>query len=252
MPKDKHRRSCSKKSGRSSSKNSNNGTEDSRGPAVRRLRIPDEPPTLPPRDVSKAGSKREVLADIAKRIPVELMREYFNYPLRVSAEAMHISVTTLKRLCRRHGVKRWPHRQISGLNRTLGDLEAQHDAARGEEEIAAVEEELRQLHRRREVIIERAFESDDESTRNKDGAHLSPGVRRKRSGDRGDRGGGGGDSVSSSSEDEGEEEEEEGKGRGGRSSSSGSSGSRSGSSGGPSCSEGGSGGSSASSGPRTC
>lgn len=86
MPKDKHRR-CSKKSGRSSTKNnSNTGAGDSGGPALRRLRIPDEPPTLPPRDVSKAGSKREVLADIAKRIPVELMREYFNYPLRVSAE----------------------------------------------------------------------------------------------------------------------------------------------------------------------
>lgn len=66
---------------------------------------------------------------------------------------MHISVTTLKRLCRRHGVKRWPHRQISGINRALSDLEAQHKVAEGGETLT-VTEQLRQLHRRREVIIE--------------------------------------------------------------------------------------------------
>lgn len=68
-------------------------------------------------------------------------------------QAMHISVTTLKRLCRRHGVKRWPHRQISGINKALSDLEAQHEVAEGEE-MLTVTEQLRQLHRRREVIIE--------------------------------------------------------------------------------------------------
>lgn len=70
-----------------------------------------------------------------------------------TTQAMHISVTTLKRLCRRHGVKRWPHRQICGINRSLNDLEAQHDTAKGEE-MDSVADQLRQLHRRREVIIE--------------------------------------------------------------------------------------------------
>lgn len=66
---------------------------------------------------------------------------------------MHISVTTLKRLCRRHGVKRWPHRQISGINRALNDLQAQHSTA-SENEMNAVKEQLLQLYRRRDVIIE--------------------------------------------------------------------------------------------------
>ncbi|CAM9288929.1 unnamed protein product [Scytosiphon promiscuus] len=127
-----------------------------------RLAIPQEPPKVPRRPPSK-GNKRETLADIARRIPVQLMRHYFNYPLRAAAEAMHISVTTLKRLCRRHGVKRWPHRQICGINRSLNDLEAQHETAKGEE-VESVADQLRQLHRRREVIIELAFESEDESS----------------------------------------------------------------------------------------
>ena len=51
-----------------------------------RLQIPDEPPIVPRRPPSK-GNKRETLGDIAKRIPVQLMRQYFNYPLRAAAEA---------------------------------------------------------------------------------------------------------------------------------------------------------------------
>ncbi|CBN74207.1 Putative NIN-like transcription factor [Ectocarpus siliculosus] len=161
-----------------------------------RLAIPHEPPKVPRRTPSK-GNKRETLADIAKRIPVGLMRHYFNYPLRAAAEAMDISVTTLKRLCRRHGVKRWPHRQICGINRTLNDLETQHDTAKGDE-VDSVADQLRQLYRRRDVIIELAFESDDESISN--GSDDAPPAGRKLS----KRGSftssdGGGSSASSSS-----------------------------------------------------
>lgn len=77
----------------------------------------------------------------------------YDVPKHPQKQAMHISVTTLKRLCRRHGVKRWPHRQISGINRALTDLEVQQEVAQGEE-MLSVTEQLRQLHRRREVIIE--------------------------------------------------------------------------------------------------
>lgn len=69
---------------------------------------------------------------------------------------MYISVTTLKRLCRRHGVKRWPHRQINGINKALSDLEVQQEVADGEA-VTSVMDELRELHRRRNVIIEVGF-----------------------------------------------------------------------------------------------
>lgn len=50
-----------------------------------RLEIPENPPRVPRRPPSK-GNKRETLADIARRIPVDVMRTYFNYPLRTAAE----------------------------------------------------------------------------------------------------------------------------------------------------------------------
>lgn len=65
-------------------------------------------------------------------------------------QALSISVTTLKRLCRRHGVKRWPHRQLSGLNRAVSHLEAKQQAT-GDPVIA---DQLSQLYSRREVVID--------------------------------------------------------------------------------------------------
>lgn len=52
---------------------------------VTRLFIPENPPVVPRRPPSK-GNKRETLGDIAHRIPVSVMRPYFNYPLRTAAE----------------------------------------------------------------------------------------------------------------------------------------------------------------------
>ncbi|CAB1098953.1 unnamed protein product [Ectocarpus sp. CCAP 1310/34] len=157
-----------------------------------RLFIPETPPVVPRRPPSK-GNKRETLGDIALRIPVTVMRPYFNYPLRTAAEAMNISVTTLKRLCRRHGVKRWPHRQISGINRAMAHLEFQQDqAGRRNSEITIrnnqVSEQMQELLRRRQVMIEHAFESDDGGSRQQ--------WKSSDSEDEGGGGGGGGDPES--------------------------------------------------------
>lgn len=74
---------------------------------------------------------------------------------------MNISVTTLKRLCRRHGVKRWPHRQISGINRAMAHLEFQQDQAGrrvdgpgGVRMNTQVSDQMQELLRRRRVMIE--------------------------------------------------------------------------------------------------
>jgi len=72
---------------------------------------------------------------------------------------MNISVTTLKRLCRRHGVKRWPHRQISGINRAMAHLEFQQDqvgrsSADKDSRNNQVSEQMQELLRRRRVMIE--------------------------------------------------------------------------------------------------
>lgn len=69
-------------------------------------------------------------------------------------QALCISVTTLKRLCRRHGVKRWPHRQLSGLNRAVSHLEAKRLALKDGPNDPIIADQLRQLYCRRDVIID--------------------------------------------------------------------------------------------------
>lgn len=40
------------------------------------------------------------------------VQAYFGYGLRDAAQRLNICPTTLKRACRRHGIQRWPRRQI--------------------------------------------------------------------------------------------------------------------------------------------
>ncbi|CAN0292374.1 unnamed protein product [Ectocarpus sp. 6 AP-2014] len=123
------------------------------------LNLPKTPRKLA-RQPPLKGTRRETLQDIARRVPVEVLLPYFNFSLRTAADAMCISVTSLKRLCRRHGVKRWPHRQLSGLNRTVSHLE-ERQATSSDPDIAR---QLARLYCRRDEVIDLAFTSDDNSS----------------------------------------------------------------------------------------
>lgn len=67
---------------------------------------------------------------------------------------MSISVTSLKRLCRRHGVKRWPHRQLNGLNRAVSHLEAKKKTSSDD---PSIDRQLSQLYSRRDLVIDVSF-----------------------------------------------------------------------------------------------
>lgn len=56
------------------------------------------------------------------RISLELLQSYYCVPLvDVSAE-LGVSLTMLKKVCRKFGIQRWPHRQIRSINNTLQEL----------------------------------------------------------------------------------------------------------------------------------
>ena len=48
--------------------------------------------------------------------PSDLSR-YFNLTLEEAAVKMNMSTATLKRLCRRHGIRRWPYRKLHAVER---------------------------------------------------------------------------------------------------------------------------------------
>ena len=57
------------------------------------------------------------------------LRACFNMPIAAVAQKFGICATLLKKICRRYGIQRWPHRQIRSLQRSIGVLrEALYDA----------------------------------------------------------------------------------------------------------------------------
>lgn len=56
-------------------------------------------------------------------ITLAMLRPHFEEPLAQVAQRFGICVTLLKKICRRHGIARWPHRQISGLRKSIASME---------------------------------------------------------------------------------------------------------------------------------
>ena len=51
--------------------------------------------------------------NVLKDIPQDQLEAQYNKPLVDAAKHLKVSVSTLKRICRRHGIARWPYRSIS-------------------------------------------------------------------------------------------------------------------------------------------
>ncbi|CAH0487445.1 unnamed protein product [Peronospora farinosa] len=56
-------------------------------------------------------------------ITLDMLRPHFEEPLAKVAARFGICVTLLKKICRRHGIARWPHRQITGLRKSIASME---------------------------------------------------------------------------------------------------------------------------------
>lgn len=56
-------------------------------------------------------------------ITLDMLRPHFEQPLAHVAKSFGICVTLLKKICRKHGISRWPHRQITGLRKSIASME---------------------------------------------------------------------------------------------------------------------------------
>ncbi|TDH71541.1 hypothetical protein CCR75_001086 [Bremia lactucae] len=56
-------------------------------------------------------------------ITLDMLRPHFEEPLTKVATCFGICVTLLKKICRRLGIARWPHRQITGLRKSIASME---------------------------------------------------------------------------------------------------------------------------------
>ena len=95
-----------------------------------------------------ASAKSLHVKRIVDNITLSDLQSQFDQPIVIAAKHFGVCVSILKRVCRRHGISKWPQRAIRGLKRQIAILEDNVSMIDDPHHRASIEQELRDRRHR--------------------------------------------------------------------------------------------------------
>lgn len=76
-----------------------------------------------PRKKSFGGGKRSKGGRRSNEITFEEISKFFHLKAEDAADKLGIGQTVLKKICRRHGISRWPFRRVAAVSRLFANFQ---------------------------------------------------------------------------------------------------------------------------------
>eukprot|EP01132_Coremiostelium_polycephalum_P001432 gene1432-1806_t len=84
-------------------------------------------------------------------IDLPFLSKYFHLPINSVAKEIGICATVLKKICRKNGIPRWPHRKIKSIDKMIANLE--NTTPKNQEEQIKISNEIQSLKRKKSHLI---------------------------------------------------------------------------------------------------
>lgn len=88
---------------------------------------------------------------LTQTIGLEQLSEYFHMPINEVAKDLGVCATVLKKICRRNGIPRWPHRKIKSLDKMIKTLET--TIAKKPEDEERIKQEIATLRNKKMFLM---------------------------------------------------------------------------------------------------